>query len=197
LKNTFDVARRVLLILFQAPSTANNAGTKSTGGSVHGFLIWCPRHFMTGIEPMLPTLRYASPFFSPASMNRLDSLFDRLVNGDDDGPRPGVDSTPVPISLWQDDNSIVLEAEVPGVLEKDVEITVHQGVLTIKAEKRDQEGRNYLHMNRRFGKFEHAITLPDQVDSEKVDASLADGVLRVVLPKVAQALPRKIALKSS
>ena len=51
-----------------------------------------------------------------------------------------------------------------------MEITVHEGVLTIKAEKQDQDGRDYIHKGRLFGKFEHAISLPEQVDSEKVEA---------------------------
>ena len=104
---------------------------------------------------------------------------------------------PLPLSLWQDDTSIFLEAELPGVAEKDVDITVHDGVLTIKAERQDDEGRDYLHKGRAFGRFEQAISLPDLVDPEKVEASLSNGLLRIVLPKVPQAQPRKIALKSS
>jgi HSP20 family protein len=152
---------------------------------------------MTGIEQMLPTLRAAYPFTSLASLSRLDSLFDRLLSNEGDGTPSGSVCRPLPLSLWQDDSSIFLEAELPGVLEKDVEITVHEGVLTIKAEKQDQDGRNYIHKGRLFGKFEHAISLPEQVDSEKVEAALSNGVLRIVLPKVAQALPRKVALKTS
>ncbi len=143
------------------------------------------------------TSRSAYPFSPLASLNRLDSLFDRLLSSDADPAPAGPVTRPLPLSLWQDDTSVFLEAELPGVEEKDVEITVHEGVLTIKAEKRDQDGRNYLHKGRFFGTFEHAIGLPDQVDSEKVEASLTTGVLRIVLPKVARALPRKVALKTS
>ena len=97
---------------------------------------------------MIPTLRSTYPFSSLGSLNRLDSLFDRLLSGEGDGQRAGFAWRPLPLSLWQDDKSIYLEAELPGVSEKDVEITVHEGVLTIKAEKQDPEGREYLHKGR-------------------------------------------------
>ena len=107
---------------------------------------------------MIPTLRSSHPFSSLGNLNRLDSLFDRLLSGDGDGQRTGFVWKPLPLSLWQDDKTIFLEAELPGVLEKDVEITVHEGVLTIKAERQEAEGREYLHKGRSFGRFEQAIT---------------------------------------
>jgi HSP20 family protein len=146
---------------------------------------------------MIPTLRSTHPFSSLGNLNRLDSLFDRLLNGDGEAPRAGFAWRPLPLSLWQDDKTIFLEAELPGVLEKDVEMTVHEGVLTIKAEKQDTGEREYLHKGRSFGRFEQAISLPEQVDSEKIDASLTNGVLRIELPKVPQAQPRKVTLRTS
>jgi HSP20 family protein len=145
---------------------------------------------------MIPTLRSSHPFPSLSSLNRLDSLFDRLLSGEGESQRAGFVWRPLPLSVWQDDKTVFLEAELPGVAEKDVDITVHEGVLTIKAERQDTEGREYLHKGRSFGRFEQAITLPEQVDSEKVAASLTDGVLRIELPKVPQAQPRKIALRT-
>jgi HSP20 family protein len=146
---------------------------------------------------MIPTLRASHPFSSLGSLNRLDSLFDRLLSGDGEAQRAGFVWKPLPLSLWQDDKTVYLEAELPGVAEKDVDITVHEGVLTIKAERQETEGREYLHKGRSFGRFEQAISLPEHVDSENVAASLNNGVLRIELPKVPQAQPRKIALKTS
>jgi HSP20 family protein len=146
---------------------------------------------------MLPPARANHPFASLGSLNRLDSLFDRLLNSEGEGQRPANVWRALPLSIWQDESSIFLEAELPGVPEQNVDITVHEGVLTIKAQRPDQEGRDYLHKGRAFGRFEHAITIPEQVDSERVEASLTNGVLRIMLPKLPQAQPRKIALKSS
>jgi HSP20 family protein len=152
---------------------------------------------IAGVNDMMPVLRTGYPFASFGSLNRLDSLFDRLLNTDGDAERAGFVSRPLPLSVWQDETTFFFEAELPGVSEKDVDITVHQGVLTIKAERKVQEGREYLHKGHSFGRFEQAITLPEQVDSEKVAASLSNGVLRVELPKIPQAQPRKVALKAS
>jgi HSP20 family protein len=146
---------------------------------------------------MNSTLRSTHPFSSLGSLNRLDSLFDRLLSGDGNGQRSGFTWRPLPVSLWQDEKTVFLEAELPGASDKDVEITVHEGVLTIKAERQDAEGREYLHNGRSFGRFEQAITLPEQVDSEKIDASLTNGVLRIELPKVPQVQPRKVAIRTS
>ena len=146
---------------------------------------------------MIPTHASTYPFASIGSLNRLDSLFDRLLNADTNGKRADFAWSPVALSVWQDDEAFYLEAELPGVAESDVDITVHKGVLTIKGEKKEAEGRQYLHTSRTFGRFEKAISLPEQVDSEKVDASLTDGILRLVMPKVPQAQPRKVSLKTS
>ena len=143
---------------------------------------------------MIPTLRVAHPF---STLNRLDSLFDRFLSGEGEAQRAGFVCRSLPLSLWQDDKAVYLEAELPGVTESDVDITVHEGVLSIKADRKDTEKRAYLHNGRSFGRFEQAITLPDQVDAENVNAALTNGVLRIELPKVPQAQPRKVALRTS
>ena len=75
------------------------------------------------------------------------------------------------VSVWGDENHLHVEAELPGVSEKDVEITVHDGVLTIRADRRPEEGRAYLYNSRAFGSFERAIVLPEAVDADKVEAA--------------------------
>jgi len=148
---------------------------------------------------MLPAFRVSSPFspVSGSTFRGLDSLFHNVFGDDGDRLRPVWTRNVVPMSVWQDDSNVYLEAELPGVAEKDLEITVHDGVLTIKGESQDEEGRAYIYNGRTFGRFERAVTLPDQVDSEQVEATLTNGVLRVRLAKVPQAKPRKIALKTS
>jgi len=146
---------------------------------------------------MIPTHASTYPFASLGSLNRLDSLFDRLLNTDGNGKRADFGWRPLPLSVWQDDEAVYLEAELPGVAENDVDITVHKGVLTIKGERKEPEEREYLHKGRTFGRFEQAISLPEQVDSDKVDASLTNGVLRIVVPKLPQVQPRKVLLKTS
>ena len=81
--------------------------------------------------------------------------------------------------------------------DQDVEVTVHKGVLFIRGERKAEEGRQFLYNGRSWGRFERAITLPDAVNADAVQAELANGVLRVTLPRSPEARPRKITLKTS
>jgi HSP20 family protein len=110
--------------------------------------------------------------------------------------RPRVDVT-------EADDAIVVHAELPGVEAKDMEVTVADGVLTLKGEKRsereeEKEGRVYR--ERFFGSFERRIPIPETVDLDRVDASLKDGVLEVRLPKrapEAKEPAKKVTIKTS
>jgi HSP20 family protein len=148
---------------------------------------------------MLPMLRTAMPFSPLASnaFNRFDSLFDRFFGDEFDLNRARSSWGFVPVSVWQDDNNIYVEADLPGVTEKDLEVTVHDKVLTIKAERRAEESRNYDFNGRVFGTVERAVVLPDSVDSDQVEAKLANGILSLTLPKHPEARPKKITVKSS
>jgi HSP20 family protein len=148
---------------------------------------------------MFPVLRTSFPFSPLASStsNRLDSLFDHFFGDEGNGFRPSGGLSSVPVSIWQDDNHLHVEAELPGVSENDVEITVHNGVLTIGADRPQQEGRPYLYNGRTFGRFERAVVLPEAVDTDHVEATLKSGVLHIALPKHPEARPKKITLKTS
>ena len=94
--------------------------------------------------------------------------------------------------------AFVLKADVPGVAEADLDIAVHNGVLTVsgtrKAEER-QEGDSYALYERQYGSFSRSFSLPDTADGERVEAKLDNGVLTLSIWKKAEAKPRKIALK--
>jgi len=146
---------------------------------------------------MTPALRNNSAFAPAATgpINRLDSLFDRVF-GDDGGLMTRAWSG-APLAMWEDDDHIWIEAELPGVSQDDVDITVHDGMLTIRGELKPAEGRRYLYNGRSYGRFERAIALPEAVDADGVQATLKDGVLMLDLPKSPAAKPRKIELKKS
>jgi HSP20 family protein len=131
-------------------------------------------------------------------VNRLERLFDRFF---DDSffnyvftPEWG---TGVPVSLWQDEDHVYIEAELPGLTDQDVDVTVHNGMLFIRGERKPEEGRQYLYNGRTWGRFERVITLPEAVDADNVQADLTNGILRVALPKSPEAKPKKIVLKTS
>ena len=148
---------------------------------------------------MLPVLRTHSHFspLSGVAINRMGSLFDRLFSDEFDVDRAGSGWGFVPVSVWQDDTNIYVEADLPGVTDKDLEVTVHNRVLTIKGQRRVEEARKYDFNGRTFGTVERAVVLPDSVDSDHVEAKLANGILTVTLPKHPDARPKKIAIKSS
>jgi len=146
---------------------------------------------------MLPVLRNNSTLapVTAGPVNRLDSLFDRFFG--DDGGLMGRAWSVAPLAMWEDDDRVSIEAEVPGVTEKDLEITVHNGMLFIRGERRPEEGRNYLYDGRSYGRFERVVALPQGVNTDEVQADLRNGVLRIDLPKNPEARPKKIALKTS
>lgn len=144
---------------------------------------------------MLPAIRNVSamtPWTTP--FNRLDRLFDGLFDDSVAGFRP--EPLAIPVSVWQDEDRFYVEADVPGVGEQDLEVTVHKGMLFIRGERKAEEGRSYSYDGRAWGRFERVITLPDQVQSEEVQAELSQGVLRITLPKSPETKPKKITLKT-
>jgi len=145
---------------------------------------------------MFPVLRSSlvpAPFMANP-INRLDSLFERVF-GDDGGFLSQVWPT-LPLAMWEDDDHIYIEAEVPGVSENDVEVTFHNGMLFIRGERKPQEGRTYLYNGQSFGRFERVVRLPEAVNTDKVEATLTNGLLCIALPKSPEAKPKKITLKS-
>ncbi|HTW53985.1 MAG TPA: Hsp20/alpha crystallin family protein [Stellaceae bacterium] len=109
-------------------------------------------------------------------------------------PTPAVDVT-------EDDKGYKITAELPGLEEKDIEVTVAGGMLTIKGEKsyeKDDKNKNRHVSERAYGSFERSFALPDGVDADKIGADMAKGVLTVTLPKTAQAAKQqKIEVKQA
>jgi len=99
--------------------------------------------------------------------------------------------------MWEDENHFFIEAELPGMADKDVDLTVYNGMLTIRGERKLEEGRRYLFNGRPYGWFEQVIALPEDANTDEVQATMKDGVLRIDLPKRPEARPRKIELKTS
>jgi HSP20 family protein len=99
-------------------------------------------------------------------------------------------------------NTITVEAELPGVDEKDVSVTVANGMLTIKGEKKQQKEEkteNYYLAERSYGAFERSLRLPDSIDDTKVEAKFDKGVLKVTAAKKPEAVKaeRKIEIKKA
>jgi HSP20 family protein len=95
--------------------------------------------------------------------------------------------------IEESDDAWIVEAELPGVKRKDVNVEVRDGELLVSGEIKERERRGVLrHRTRHMGEFEIRVSLPGDVDTERVDASIEDGVLTVQIPKPERAKPRKI-----
>ena len=105
--------------------------------------------------------------------------------------------TPV-IDLYEKDNEYVVEAELPGLKQNEINVSMEDDILTISGErKREKEVKreNFYRSERSYGKFVRRIALPQDADKEKVKASYKDGVLKVSIPKSEEAKPKKIDVK--
>lgn len=152
-------------------------------------------------------MKYLTPFRwgrkSPASGREFDvhpldlfqremnRLFDEFFKGT--GLRPLSEDfeyfgrfTPQ-VNMTEDEKSIVVSAELPGLDEKDIEISLSKDSLTIKGEKKEEsehKGKEAYYMERSYGAFTRVLPLPKEVDTDKAEATFKKGVLTITLPKV-------------
>jgi len=102
------------------------------------------------------------------------------------------------VDIYETDDQIVLAADVPGVDQDSVEITLEKSLLTVNGyvEPEAPEGYDIAYAEYDVGDFERSFRLSNQIDQEKIEATVKDGVLRLVLPKIGPAKTRKIAVKA-
>lgn len=102
------------------------------------------------------------------------------------------------VNIWEDGDNFYAEAEIPGVSQENLEVfTIGDGLtLRGKREPLAGEGMTYHRRERGTGEFERVITLPADVDADKVEACLRNGVLKITLPKAEQAKPHKVKVSA-
>lgn len=101
------------------------------------------------------------------------------------------------VDVEETDDAYVVEADLPGVKRGDIDVELVGNELTIAGELKERERKGILRrQTRRTGRFEYRVTLPDHVDGDRVEASLADGVLTVRVPKSERAQRRKIEIRA-
>lgn len=124
----------------------------------------------------------------------MSRLFDSFFEGFDVVPfgKTGLAQAGVmpKVDVSETKDAVQVTAELPGMKEDDVEVTLADGHLVIQGEKRaekEETDKNFYRVERSYGSFHRSIPLPTEVDDQKVDASFQNGVLKIVLPKVAPA----------
>lgn len=147
-----------------------------------------------------------------AFRSELDNLFERFSGGfetyalkpfselEDRWSKSFGGFAPLVADVAETDKIYAITAELPGVDEKDVEVSVQDGVLTIRAEKREEKeektGHRYM-TERRYGTFQRMFGLPKGTDESKVEASFHNGVLKISVPKPAATAVRKVDVKAA
>lgn len=100
-----------------------------------------------------------------------------------------------PVDVYEDEHNVVLKVEVPGIDEKDVDVRVENNVLTVHGERKvekEEKEENFRRIERQYGSFTRTFTLPSTVDAERIQADYDKGILKIVLPKKAEAKPKQI-----
>jgi HSP20 family protein len=103
------------------------------------------------------------------------------------------------LDLYQNNDNVIAVVELPGMRKEDIEISLHDGMLTIAGERKTetQGGEKAERSERYIGKFRRSITLPTRVDANKVSATYKDGILTVTLSKAEEAKPKQIQVNVS
>ena len=146
---------------------------------------------------------YMTSYEPWTAMRRLQGDLTRLLGEREDVSE---DDSSIATSRWtpavdikEEDGRFVITADVPGVDVKDIDVTMANGMLTIKGERKldSEHGRNgYRRVERAHGTFYRRFSLPDYADPERISASCKDGVLEVYVPKLDKVQPRRIEVKA-
>ena len=128
--------------------------------------------------------------------NEMDDLFGGFFRGLDT-PFTGYRAWPA-IDVAEQENAIVVRAEVPGCKAEDIEISVFNNTLTISGEKKlaeEKKEKGYSYTESTYGSFKRELKLPTHVDPRKIDAACKDGVLSITLPKAEKSKAVKVKVK--
>jgi HSP20 family protein len=138
-------------------------------------------------------ITYWDPFRNVlAFQSRVNSLFRDSNEG---GESPFTASFVPAVDIYEDAEKVTLKLEVPGIEEKDLDVRVENNTLTVKGERKfenEEKEENFHRIERRYGSFRRAFTLPTTVDTENVQANYNAGVLKVELKKKTEAQPKQI-----
>jgi HSP20 family protein len=128
-------------------------------------------------------------------MNRLNRLFRESYSPE--VPEEALTNTPFapPVDIYEDEHTITLKLEVPGIDDKDIDVRIENTTLTVHGERKiekEEKEENFRRVERQYGSFTRSFTLPSSVDSEQVSAHYDKGLLKIKLAKKAESKPKQI-----
>lgn len=146
----------------------------------------------------MPMMRYEPWTMMNQLHNELNRFFEPATRYDGgDYETAATDWVPA-VDIREEKDRFLLHADVPGVDPKDIEITMENGVLTIRGERTEEkstEEQGYSRVERMHGRFFRRFSLPDTADADKIEAKGKNGVLEVVIPKQEKTQPKRITVK--
>ncbi|MFB3895651.1 MAG: Hsp20/alpha crystallin family protein [bacterium] len=139
-----------------------------------------------------------SPFRDVVGLrDEMDRLFDNFFARS--GERGTFDTPWAPtVDIYETKEAVVIDAELPGMKQSDIEVSVTDNTLTIKGEKKQEKNtqeENFHRVERIYGSFSRSFTLPVGVHAEKIKAVYKDGVLKITLPKAEEVQPKQIPIE--
>ncbi len=140
------------------------------------------------------------PFREFANLQERMEYFNRLLNGTADSEkRAKIDFVPT-VNTREADDAYYIEVDLPGVKKEDVSIDINENIITISGERKLEDERKddeFYRVESIYGQFERSFTLPDDVDTDNIEAKMENGVLSVKIPKVqvVEKAPKKIEIK--
>ena len=128
-------------------------------------------------------------------MNRMNRVF--RASHSPEGPQEALTTTTLapPVDIYEDEHNIILKIEVPGIDEKDIDVSIQNNTLTVRGERKiekEEKEENFRRVERQYGGFTRSFTLPSTVDPGQVSAQCDKGVLKISLAKKAEAKPKQI-----
>ena len=138
------------------------------------------------------------PFREVAALqNRMNALFQDVTRGQESNDVLATTGFVPAVDVYEDEHKVVLKLEVPGIEEKDLDVRVENNTLTVKGERKfekEEKEENFHRIERRYGNFYRAFTLPTTIDTDSVQANYDAGVLRIELAKRQEAKPKQIKI---
>lgn len=128
---------------------------------------------------------------------RMNRLFEDAVSGRGEEKDLVSSSWSPSVDIYEDENNLVLTAEVPGIEEKDIEIKIEDSTLTLKGERKfekETKEENFHRIERSYGSFSRSFTLPHYIDQDKIEAEHENGILKITMPKKPELKPRKVKI---
>lgn len=145
----------------------------------------------TGREPFKDLL---------AIQERMNRLFETALTEPNYGDDPdSIGSWTPAADVFETDTELVICCELPGLVEKDIDISLEEGVLTLRGDRRldrESDSEHFHRIERSYGHFSRSFSIPVAVDPDGISASYRDGVLTITLPRKAESRPRRIEVRT-